>query len=97
MMLRCCSSQPPRQLPSGTKRPPRPLPKIINKKTLKQQVEHARMICTNFEDSFECSAAWEHVQELENRLNAIEDALRYFELDDWATPESELEIREYDL
>jgi hypothetical protein len=55
------------------------------------------MICTNFEDSFECSAAWEHVQELENRLNAIEDALRYFELDDWATPESELEIREYDL
>lgn len=94
MLVRCCN-QPPRHLPSGTKRPPRPIPKVLNRKMLKRQVEHARLICTNFEDSFECSAAWEHVQELENRLNQIEDALKYMELDEWAHPD--LKNREYDL
>lgn len=89
--IRCCS-QMPRHLPSGTKRPPRPLPKIVNKNTVKKQIEHARMICKNFEDSFECSAAWEHVQELESRLNAIEDALTYMELDEWPVSD-----KEYDL
>jgi CP12 domain len=96
IVIRCCN-QPPRQLPSGTKRPKRQLPKIINKKTIKTQIEHARMICTNFEDSFECSAAWEHVQELEDRLNQIEDALKYMELEEWVVPESDVKNREYDL
>lgn len=87
--IRCCSKPLP---PSGTKRPPRPLPKIITRNTVKKQIEHAHMICKNFEDTFECIAAWEHVQELETRLNDIEDAVRYMELDEWAVFD-----REYDL
>ena len=50
------------------------------------------MICKDFEDTFECAAAWEHVQELETRLNDTEDAVRYMELDEWAVFD-----REYDL
>jgi CP12 domain len=96
-MIRCCNYQPPRHLPSGTKRPPRPIPKIITRKTIKEQIHLAKLVCKNFEDSYECAAAWEHVQELENRLNAIEDALKYMELEDWLVPESDVKNREYDL
>lgn len=92
--IRCSSSQAPR---SGTKRPPRPLPKIVNRQTVNKQIQLAHLVCENYEDSYECTAAWEHVQELENRLNAIEDALRYFELDDWLIPVSDVKNREYDL
>jgi hypothetical protein len=54
------------------------------------------MICKNFEDSFECKAAWEYVQELEDRLNTIEDAVRYMDMYDWCWKD-ELKDREYDL
>ena len=82
---------------SGTKRPPRPLPKIVTRKTVKQQIHLAKLMCENYEDSYECKAAWEHVQELEDHLNKIEDAVKYMEFDDWVTYASEMKDREYDL
>ena len=94
--IRCCNL-PPRQLPSGTKRPPRPLPKIITRRTIKEQIHMAKLVCENYEDSYECKAAWEHVQELEDHLNKIEDAVKYLEFDDWVTYASETKDREYDL
>jgi hypothetical protein len=63
---------------------------------IKNEIQHAKLICKNYEDSFECKAAWEYVQDLEDRLNAVEDAVRYMELDDW-TPHPEIKDREYDL
>ena len=94
--IRCCSL-PPRHLPSGTKRPPRPLPKIVTRQTVKKQIHIAKLMCENYEDSYECKAAWEHVQELEDHLNKIEDAIKYLEFDDWVTYASEMKDREYDL
>ena len=85
-MILCCT-QPP-------KIPPRPVPKFVNRKIIKNEIQHAKMICHNFEDSFECKAAWEYVQDLEDRLNTIEDSLRY--MDDW-NPHPEIKDREYDL
>ncbi len=98
LTIRCCSL-PPRQLPSGTKRPPRPLPKIVTRKTVKQQIHLAKLICENYEDSYECKAAWEHVQELENHLNKVEDAVKFmeFEDDEYFTNETGIKDREYDL
>lgn len=83
-------------IPSGTWRPRRPIPKVVTRKIIKQQIQHAKLICNNFEDSFECISAWEHVQDLEDRLNAIEDMAAIADLDEWATFD-ELKDREYDL
>jgi hypothetical protein len=95
-MILCCQ-KPPKITPrSGTQRPPRPVPKFVNRKIIKNEIQHAKLICKNYEDSFECKAAWEYVQDLEDRLNAVEDAVRYMELDEW-TPHPEIKDREYDL
>lgn len=95
-MILCCA-QPPKIPPrSGTQRQPRPVPKFVNRKIIKNEIQHAKMICHNYENGFECKAAWEYVQDLEDRLNTIEDAVRYMELDDW-NPHPEIKDREYDL
>jgi len=96
-MILCCQKPLPRILPSGTQRPPRPVPKFVNRKLIRNEIQHAKMICENYEDSFECKAAWEYVQQLEDRLNFIEDSIKYMDLDDWTPPPPELKNREYDL
>jgi hypothetical protein len=57
----------------------------------------AKLMCENYEDSYECKAAWEHVQELEDHLNKVEDAVKYMEFDDWIAADSDIKDREYDL
>lgn len=38
-------------------------------KKLKRAIEHAKLICINFEDTKECGVAWDQVEELSAALN----------------------------
>jgi len=38
-------------------------------KKLKRAIEHAKLICVNFEDTKECGVAWDQVEELSAALN----------------------------
>jgi hypothetical protein len=75
--------------------PQRPKPNKSAKisKQLNKAIEHANLICTNYEDTKECGVAWDQVEELSAALN---DALM-------AAPKEEevwfddISKREYDV
>ena len=50
---------------------PRPLPKktIVRPRHIKESIQHARLLCHNYEDTIECKLAWEKVEELSAALN----------------------------
>lgn len=50
---------------------PRPFPKktIVRPRHVKESIQHARLLCQNFEDTIECKLAWEKVEELSAALN----------------------------
>jgi hypothetical protein len=76
-----------------TAQPFKPKPKtVVRQRHVKEAIQHARLLCQNFEDTVECKLAWEKVEELSAALNdqkkmLIEDTQRF----------SELEERIYDL
>ena len=55
----------------ATAQPQRPKPKKSVKiaKQLNQAIEHANLICANYEDTKECGVAWDQVEELSAALN----------------------------
>jgi len=58
-MLVLAMSVPPR---------PRPAPRKISTKDVKQSIHHAQNICYNFEDTNECRVAWGQVDEISTAL-----------------------------
>ena len=61
----------------------------VRKKRIERAIQHATLICPNFEDTIECKMAWDLVEELsaaehdlkfKNNRKAIEDA------EDWEVP-----------
>lgn len=77
--------------------PPAPKPKksIQIAKKLKKAIEHASLICVNYEDTKECGIAWDQVEELSAALNdaIVSGALEEPELI-WF---DEASTREYDV
>jgi hypothetical protein len=65
---------------------------IVRPRHVKESIQHARLLCQNFEDTVECKLAWEKVEELSAALNdqkkLLEEEARRF---------SEYEERIYDL
>ena len=39
------------------------------RRRMKRQIQHAQLICPNFEDTIECRLAWEEVEELSKALD----------------------------
>jgi hypothetical protein len=60
LTVRCHATPPP---------PPPRRQKGFVRHNLKKAIEHARLICINFEDAPECRAAWETVSELTRELH----------------------------
>lgn len=54
---------------TATPPPPPRRQKAFVRHNLKKAIEHARLICINFEDTPECRAAWETVNELTRELH----------------------------
>jgi hypothetical protein len=72
---------------------PNPKPKtVVRQRHVKEAVQHARLLCKNFEDTVECKLAWEKVEELSAALNDQKQILRE-DIERF----SELEERIYDL
>lgn len=71
----------------------KPKPKtVVRPRQIKEAVQHARLLCHNYEDTIECKLAWEKVEELSAALNdqkklSEEEGQRF----------SEAEERMYDL
>jgi hypothetical protein len=61
-------------------------------KQLNQAIEHANLICTNYEDTKECGVAWDQVEELSAALNDVIMKLPKEEV--WF---DDISKREYDL
>jgi hypothetical protein len=72
----------------------RPTPKKSVKiaKQLKQAIEHASLICVNYEDTKECGVAWDQVEELSAALNDV--IMKAPKEEVWF---DEISKREYDL
>lgn len=71
--------------------------KALGKK-LYEAIQHAKLICTNYEDTRECSVAWDQVDELAKAFRhethvEIEQAILEARNDPW----DPLETREYDV
>jgi len=76
-----------------TAQPYKPKPKtIVRQRHVKEAIQHARLLCQNFEDTVECKLAWEKVEELSAALN---DQAKLLKEEDQRF--SELEDRIYDL
>ena len=41
----------------------------IKAKDVKRAIDHAKLLCFNFEDTVECSLAWDEVEELSKALH----------------------------
>jgi CP12 domain len=48
---------------------PKPTKNKIKTKDVQRAIEHAKLICFNFEDTPECRIAWDEVEELSKALN----------------------------
>jgi hypothetical protein len=46
----------------------KPLPRRIQKREVKKAIEHARLICTNYETTQECHKATMHAEELKKQF-----------------------------
>ena len=76
-----------------TAQPFKPKPKtIVRPMHVKESIQHARLLCQNFEDTVECKLAWEKVEELSAALNDQKKLL-----EEEAQRFSEYEERIYDL
>lgn len=75
----------------ATAKPPAKKSKIIAKK-LKGAIEHAKLICVNFEDTKECGVAWDQVEELSAALH--DQSLIEMKKTEWPDDRS---TREYDV
>jgi len=76
-----------------TAQPFKPKPKtIVRPRHVKESIQHARLLCQNFEDTVECKLAWEKVEELSAALNDQKKLL-----EEEAQRFSEYEERIYDL
>ena len=53
----------------ATAQPPHPKKSQKINRKLKQAIEHAKLICVNYEDTKECGVAWDQVEELSAALN----------------------------
>ena len=78
--------------------PPKGPKSIPRKKALEKAIQHAEMICANFEDTMECRVAWGVVEEMsaaeadiKRRQKEILDLVKE---DEWW---EELSEREYDM
>ena len=80
----------------ATAQPQRPKPKksVQIAKKLKQAIEHASLICVNYEDTKECGVAWDQVEELSAALNDVIMESPKEEEQVWF---DEISKREYDL
>lgn len=56
MLVRAVSIPPPPSQP--------PRRKFVKKQQVKRAIEHAQLLCLNFEDTAECRVAWDTVEEL---------------------------------
>jgi hypothetical protein len=65
---------------------------VVRQRQVKEAIQHARLLCQNFEDTVECKLAWEKVEELSAALN---DQAKLLAEEDQRF--SELEERIYDL
>jgi hypothetical protein len=68
-----------------TAQPFKPKPKtIVRQRHVNEAIQHARLLCQNFEDTVECKLAWEKVEELSATLNdqKLEDTKRFSEYED---------------
>ena len=76
--------------------PQRPKPKksVQIAKKLKQAIEHASLICVNYEDTKECGVAWDQVEELSAALNDVLVVESPKVEEEWF---DEISKREYDL
>jgi hypothetical protein len=70
---------------------PKPKKSVQIAKKLKHAIEHASLICVNYEDTKECGVAWDQVEELSAALN---DALGESAELQWFDEKS---TREYDV
>jgi lipid II:glycine glycyltransferase (peptidoglycan interpeptide bridge formation enzyme) len=76
-----------------TAQPFKPKPKtIVRPRHVKESIQHARLLCQNYEDTVECKLAWEKVEELSAALNDQKKLL-----EEEAQRFSEYEERIYDL
>lgn len=48
--------------------PKRRRPTPVCRRTVKQAIKQAHLMCKNYEDTIECRLAWEHVEELSSAL-----------------------------
>lgn len=71
-----------------------PVPKRIRKYQVKQAVEHAKLICKDYERSNECKVAWSHADELEKAWRKQDERDRQVAELIWF---SDIENREYDV
>jgi hypothetical protein len=81
---RCSAASQPKRAPRVTKR------------QIKQAVDHAMLLCHNFEDTIECRQAWELAEELSHAYRAQEDALKYAVQDEECFDDPRA-CREYDV
>ena len=74
----------------------------IKAKDVKRAVDHAKLLCFNFEDTVECRVAWDEVEELSKALHrqtVREQRIQKF-IDDVTLDEARrnaLSQREYDM
>jgi hypothetical protein len=63
---------------------PKPKKTIVRQRHVNEAIQHARLLCQNFEDTVECKLAWEKVEELSATLNdqKLEDTKRFSEYED---------------
>jgi len=47
----------------------KPKKSVVKPRHVKEAIQHARLLCHNFEDTIECKLAWEKVEELSVALN----------------------------
>jgi hypothetical protein len=71
-----------------------PQPKRIRKHHVKSAVEHAKLICKDYEKSNECKAAWDYADDMEKAWRKQEDRDKKVAELIWF---SDLENREYDV
>jgi len=75
---------------------PLPLPsrRVQIRRKLKQAIDHAQILCPNFEDSIECRIAWDTVNELTRALHKQRPVEPSYEVRD---QDEELSQRIYDM
>ena len=71
-----------------------PPPKRVRKHQVRTAVEHAKLICKDYERSRECRVAWGYADELEKAWRKQEDQDRQVAELIWFT---DIENREYDV